>query len=178
MPNDQHKITCADIMPMAAYKDVRKQKRAEIIGIKKNRRMAIGPDAMLYFENFDTMWHQVHEMLHAEGGGEEQIDDELAAYNPLIPSGSNLKATFMLEFPEVDERRTALEQLAGIEDAVYAEVEGCEPVQGIADEDLERTEHGKTSAVHFMRFEFEPPMIEALRGGAALIMGCRHSAYP
>jgi len=121
-------ITRDDIMDMAEYGAIRKERRREMIARKKQRRVAIGPDATAHFEDYDSMWLQVHEMLFIEKGGEDQVEDELTAYNPLIPDGGNLKATFMLEYTDVDERRDALRLLHGIEDRVWLRAGDEEPV--------------------------------------------------
>ncbi len=145
---------------------------------KQHRQVAIGPNATLYFEDRLTMQYQVQEMLRIERIFEaEGINDELAAYNPLIPDGSNWKATFMVEFPEVEERREALKRLKGVENRVWVRVAGFEPVRPHVDEDLEREDEEKTSAVHFMRFELTPEMVKAVKQGAAVAMGIDHPAY-
>ncbi len=171
-------LTAKDLYSLEQYHKLRSEFRAKVLEHKKHRQVALGPNATLYFEDRLTIQYQVQEMLRIERIFEtEAIEEELAAYNPLIPDGSNLKATFMIEFPEVEERRRALERLAGLEDTVYCQVEGCERVAAVADEDLERTEGGKTSAVHFMRFELDEASKRALRGGAGLKFGSTHSAY-
>ena len=171
-------LQVADLLTLEAYHRERAQFRARVLAHKRNRQVQIGPNATLYFEDRLTIQYQVQEMLRIERIFEtEAIEEELAAYNPLIPDGSNLKATFMIEFPEVDERRSALARLRGIEDLTYLEVEGHPRSLAIADEDLERTDDEKTSAVHFMRFEFLPEMIAALRAGAAFNAGIDHPEY-
>jgi len=160
-------LQVGDLYTLEEYHQVRPELRAKVLAHKKHRQVPLGPNATLYFEDRLTMQYQIQEMLRIERIFEsEAIEDELNAYNPLIPDGSNFKATFMVEFPEVEERREALKRLAGLEDHVYIEVEGCERAYAVADEDMERTSEGKTSAVHFLRFELEPPMKQALRGGA------------
>ncbi|HEX5418648.1 MAG TPA: DUF3501 family protein [Gammaproteobacteria bacterium] len=171
-------LKASELYSLEQYHKLRREFRAKVLDHKKNRQVAIGPNATLYFEDRLTIQYQVQEMLRVERIFEtEAIEEELAAYNPLIPEGSNLKATFMIEFPDVAERRAALERLAGIEDAIYAEVEGCEPVLAIADEDLERTTEGKTSAVHFLRFELGGAPAAALVRGASLRFGSTHPRY-
>ncbi|MGB5626714.1 MAG: DUF3501 family protein, partial [Woeseiaceae bacterium] len=140
--------------------------------------VALGTNAALYFEDFLTMQYQVQEMLRIERIFEaDGINEELEAYNPLIPDGSNWKATFMVEFPEVDERRAMLEQLKGVEDRIYVQVADFDRIFAVADEDLERSDDEKTSAVHFMRFEFPAEQVAALKGGASLVAGIDHENY-
>jgi len=145
---------------------------------KKNRKVHIGDHATLYFEDSLTMQYQVQEMLRIEKIFEEEgINEELAAYNPLIPDGKNLKATFMMEYDDVEERKVALTKLVGIEDKVWIQVEGHDKVYPIANEDLERSTEEKTSSVHFLRFEFNDEMIAAARQGAPMAMGIEHENY-
>ena len=172
------KLTREDLYSLEEYARVRSQFRAEVMAHKRNRQLAIGRNATLYFEDQLTMKYQVQEMLRAERIFEpEGVAEELAAYNPLIPDGSNWKATFMLEYADVEERRLALERLVGIEDRVWMQVEGQERVWSIADEDLERETEVKTSAVHFLRFELTPAMVGALHSGAQLAAGIDHDGY-
>ena len=172
------KLKRDDLYPLEKYAELRPQLRAEVMGHKQQRQVAIGPNATLYFEDRLTMLYQVQEMLRIERIFEaEGINDELAAYNPLIPDGSNWKATFMVEFPDVDERREALKRLKGIENRVWVSVAGFEPVRPHVDEDLDREDDEKTSAVHFMRFELTPEMIKAVKLGATIAMGIDHPAY-
>jgi hypothetical protein len=157
------------------YAEARPAFRAEVMAHKKPRRVAIGPHATLYFEDFLTMKYQVQEMLRAERIFEAAgIEEELDAYNPLIPDGTNLKATFMIEYGDVDERRQALARLSGIEDTVWLQGEGGEKVYAIANEDLDRSTEEKTSAVHFLRFELGPETIAAFKRGAAITFGIDH----
>jgi hypothetical protein len=145
---------------------------------KKNRRVPLGSCAALYFEDRLTMHYQVQEMLRAERIFEpEGIQEELDAYNPLIPDGANLKATFMIEVSDEDERRALLSTLKGIEDEVWIRIDGFSPVFAVADEDLQRSNEDKTSSVHFLRFELTPAMIEAARQGATLGAGISHKDY-
>ena len=147
------KLQAADLMSLEAYHQARPAFRAAVLAHKRNRQVAVGPNATLYFEDRLTIQYQVQEMLRIERIFEsEAIDEELHAYVPLIPDGSNLKATFMVEFPDPAQRRRALQRLVGIEHRVYVRVRGCDRVYAIADEDLERTTAQKTSAVHFLRF--------------------------
>lgn len=172
------KLTRDDLYPLEKYAELRPRLRAEVMAHKQHRQVAIGPNATLYFEDRLTMQYQVQEMLRIERIFEaEGINDELAAYNPLIPDGSNWKATFMVEFPDVDERREVLKRLKGVEDRVWVRVAGFEPVRPIADEDLEREDEEKTSSVHFLRFELTPAMVQAVKQGAAVAMGIDHPAY-
>lgn len=172
------KLTRDDLYSLEKYAELRPRLRAEVMAHKQHRQVAIGPNATLYFEDRLTMQYQVQEMLRIERIFEaDGINDELAAYNPLIPDGSNWKATFMVEFPDVDERREALKRLKGVEDRVWVRVAGFEPVRPHADEDLEREDEEKTSSVHFLRFELTPPMAQAVKQGAAVAMGIDHPAY-
>jgi hypothetical protein len=172
------KLTRKDLFSLEQYAMARPEFRSQVIAHKKNRRVPLGDNAALYFEDRLTMQYQIQEMLRVERIFEaEGIQAELDAYNPLIPDGSNLKATFMIEVADVDERREALAKFKGIEDEVWLRVEGFEPVFAIADEDLDRENAEKTSSVHFLRFEFTPQMIAAARAGRALGAGISHAAY-
>jgi hypothetical protein len=176
--NAMKKLTRDDLYPLEKYAELRPRLRAEVMAHKQHRQVAIGPNATLYFEDRMTMQYQVQEMLRIERIFEAAgINDELAAYNPLIPDGSNWKATFMVEFPEVEERREALKRLKGVENRAWVRVAGFEPVRPHVDEDLEREDEEKTSAVHFMRFELTPEMVKAVKQGAAIAMGIDHPAY-
>ena len=173
-----HKLTRTDLYSLEQYAEQRPAFRDKVMAHKKNRRVALGPHATLYFEDSLTIQYQVQEMLRAERIFEAAgINEELEAYNPLIPDGGNWKATFMLEYEDVNERRAALEQLIGIEDKVWVKIAGHSPVYAIADEDLERDTEQKTSAVHFLRFEFTPQMVAAAKEGAAISMGIDLPAY-
>ena len=172
------KLTLDDLMSLEEYHRQRPDFRARVLAHKQSRQVAIGPNATLYFEDRLTIQYQIQEMLRIERVFEKEgIEDELGAYNPLIPDGSNFKATFMIEFPEVGERREALAQLGGIESHVYCRVGDSEPVYAIADEDLDRTTDEKTSAVHFLRFELSAQMCQALKAGASLAFGIDHDNY-
>jgi hypothetical protein len=161
-----------DLYSLEQYHGLRTDFRKRVLAHKQHRQVAIGPIVTLYFEDRLTIQYQVQEMLRIERIFErEAIEEELAAYNPLIPDGANLKATFMIEVPDPDERRIELERLADIELRLYARVDALDPVFAIADEDLERTSEGKTSAVHFVRFELGTPGCERLKNGAALVFG-------
>jgi len=167
-----------DLMSLEQYSQQRGDFRSKVIAHKKHRRVGIGPHLFLYFEDRLTVQYQVQEMLRIEKIFETAgIEDELGAYNPLIPDGQNLKATAMLEYQDVDERKQQLALLRGIEDMVWIQVDGFDRVYAISNEDLERSNAEKTSAVHFMRFELEPDMITALRSGAALRIGSNHESY-
>jgi len=172
------RLETTDLLSLEEYHKTRPEFRARVLAHKKNRQVAIGPNATLYFEDRLTMQYQVQEMLRIERIFETgAIEGELQAYNPLIPDGSNLKATFMVEFADAEERRRALAQLTGIENRVFAHISGFEPVFAVADEDLDRSTDEKTSAVHFMRFELSAPMCAALKGGAELGFGIDHPRY-
>ena len=172
------KLTRDDLFSLEKYADVRDEFRGKVLLHKRNRRLKLGTNAGLYFEDRLTMHYQVQEMLRIERIFEAHgINEELEAYNPLIPDGSNWKATFMVEFPEVEERRVMLGQLVGIEDRVYMQVGDLDRVYAIADEDLERSDENKTSAVHFLRFELSAEQVAALKDGAALTAGIDHDSY-
>ena len=173
-----NKLTVDDLLPLERYHKERPHLRAEVLEHKRHRQAPLGPHLTLYFEDRLTMRYQIQEMLRAERIFEsEAIAEELDAYNPLIPDGTNLKATMMLEYPDAAERRTALERLKGIENSVYLEVGTLGRVFAYADEDLERSDETKTSAVHFLRFELDSGMRAALKGGAALKLGVDHPLY-
>lgn len=172
------KLNPADLMSLEQYHRERNAFRAKVLAHKRSRQAPIGPNITLYFEDRLTMQYQVQEMLRIERIFEaEAIAAEIAAYNPLIPDGTNLKATMMIEYPDPVERHAALHRLAAVEDRVIAQVEGFDPVSAIADEDLERTDREKTAAVHFLRFEFTEPMRAALKSGAALRFAIEHPEY-
>jgi len=171
-------LTSADLMSLEQYAQGRAAFRERVMAHKKDRRLAIGPNATWCFEDRLTIQYQVQEMLRIERIFEpEGIADELAAYNPLIPDGSNWKVTLLIEFPDPAERARRLAELRGVEDRCWVQVAGHERVSAIADEDLERENDEKTSSVHFLRFELTPAMIAALHGGAALAAGMDHGAY-
>jgi hypothetical protein len=168
----------ADLYSLEEYARIRQDFRKRVIEHKKHRRVAIGPNAALYFEDALTMQYQIQEMLRIERIFEpEGIQEELDVYNPLIPDGSNWKATFMVEFDDVAERKVALSQMIGIDKAVWVQVAGFDKVRPISNEDLERETQDKTSSVHFMRFELSREMVAALKAGAGLAMGIDHTAY-
>ena len=172
------KLTTDDLLSLERYHKERARMRAEVLAHKRHRQAPIGPNVTLYFEDRVTMRYQVHEMLRAERIFEsEAIAEELEAYNPLIPDGTNLKATMMIEYTDVAERRAALERLQGVENRVYLEIGSMSRVFAHADEDLERSDETKTSAVHFLRFELDAAMRAALKSGAALKLGVDHEHY-
>ena len=175
----RHALTRADIMDMADYAKVRAAKRAAITALKRHRRLAVGPFATFHFECYETMWMQVHEMLHIERGGEEQIAGELEAYNPLIPRGDALIATLMLEIDDPTRRERELYRLAGIESTIRLEVgDSAVAAQPIEDEVARTTDDGKTSSIHFLRFPFSPAEAAAFRTpGARVLLGIDHPAY-
>ncbi|MDB5806710.1 MAG: hypothetical protein JWN73_4032 [Betaproteobacteria bacterium] len=171
-------ITRESLMTLEAYSRKRNQFRAEVLEHKKNRVVHVGEHVTLIFEDELTMRYQVQEMLRVEKTFEEEgIQDELDAYNPLIPDGSNFKATMMIEYATAEERARALARLRNIEDHMFVEVEGQARAFAIADEDLERSNDEKTSAVHFLRFELSAPMQAALKSGAQMKIGCDHPEY-
>jgi len=173
-----NKLDREKLFSLEKYAEVRPEFRARVMAHKKNRRLAIGPNAALYFEDALTMQYQIQEMLRIERIFEAAgIQEELDAYNPLIPDGSNWKATFMLEYPDEEERRVQLEKLIGIERHVWAQVADFARVTPVADEDLEREDEHKTASVHFMRFELTPEMATAVKNGATVSMGIDHPAY-
>lgn len=173
------KLTRDDLLPLERYAAERAAFRSRVIAHKRSRNIALGPHVTLLFEDRLTVQYQVQEMLRIERIFEpDGIDGELDAYNPLIPDGDNLKATMLFEFPDPEQRLQRLAQLGGIEHRVYAEVAGETRVFAHADEDLERSAGDKTSAVHFLRFEFPPAAVAALRAGAALALGIEDPRLP
>ncbi|MGA9665476.1 MAG: DUF3501 family protein [Gallionella sp.] len=172
------KLTRDDLYSLEKYAATRTEFRARVMAHKANRRLAIGPHATLYFEDSLTMQYQVQEMLRLERIFEvEAIQQELDVYNPLIPDGSNWKATFMVEYEDVDERRAALARLKGIEKTVWVSVQGSGKVFAICNEDLDRETEDKTAAVHFLRFELTPHMVVAIKQGAPVRAGIDHPQY-
>ena len=171
-------ITQKDILPMAEYAKIRQEKRQSILPHKRRRRLAVGPYATLHFEDFETMWLQIHEMLYIEKGGPEQIADELRAYNPLIPKGQELIATLMFEIPDAKQRADILAQLGGVEDTLYMEING-EKIFAVPDGDVERTTPGgKTSSVHFLHFPFSVSAIrDFAHGDSPIRIGFTHPGY-
>ena len=176
--NTTVKLNHEKLYGLEQYAKIRPEFRAKAIAHKENRRLAIGPHATLYFEDSLTMQYQVQEMLRLERIFEpEGIQQELDVYNPLIPDGSNWKATFMVEYEDVAKRRDALARLIGIEKTLWVQAEGHEKVYPISNEDLDRETEDKTSAVHFLRFELAPEMVAAIKRGAKVSAGIDHPAY-
>ncbi len=174
----KRQLTRADILPIEQYARDRREQRRRSSAIKRARRVEVGPFCTFYFENYDTMWHQVHEMLYIERGGEAQIADELDAYNPLIPQGDELVATVMIEIEDPLQRERALARLGGIEDRMFIAV-GGERIVGIADPTRENTSpEGKASSVQFLRFPFTPTQKAAFRAtGTQIVVGIDHANY-
>jgi len=174
----KREITRGDILPLEIYAAERKERRRRITEIKKHRRIEVGPYATFYFENYDTMFQQVHEMLFIEKGGEEQIADELSAYNPLIPQGRDLACTLMFEIDDPVRRERVLCRLAHVEEFTYIQV-GDEKVMADPEQDVERTaENGKTSSVHFLHFHFTPEQIAKFTDpDVNVIAGIGHENY-
>ncbi len=172
------KLVEADLLSLERYSRERPEFRARVIAHKKNRQVSVGQNTMWLFEDRLTVQYQVQEMLRTERIFEaEGIAEELAAYNPLIPDGRNWKVTFLIEYTDAEIRRVQLEKLRGVEDRCWVQVAGCARLYAIADEDLERENDVKTSAVHFLRFELDQAMVVALKGGAALSIGIDHPNY-
>jgi len=172
------KLARADLMSLEQYASDRARLRGEVIAHKQLRNLTVGPNTTWCFEDRTTIRYQILEMLRAERIFESDgIQAELDAYNPLIPDGSNWKVTLLLEFPDPGERRAALEKLIGVEDRCWVRVSEMQRVFAIADEDLARENDEKTSAVHFLRFELSPTMIEAMKGGGSLSIGVDHDHY-
>ena len=178
MSEQQRKIAPADILPDADYNARRGALRAASIAEKKTRRMEVGPYATFYFENYQSMWLQVQEMLRIEKGGADQVAGELEAYNPLIPQGSELIATMMIEIEDADRRERELRKLGHIEDAAFLEI-GADRIQGTPTDYEDRTTpDGKTSSVHWLRFVFTPSQIAAFKDGSArVVLGFGHANY-
>ena len=175
---ESNAITRDDLMSLEQYAEKRGEFRAQVLAHKKHRQIALGPNATLYFEDRLTLLYQIQEMLRIEKVFEaDGINEELEAYNPLIPDGRNFKATFMIEYPNPIVRAAQLEKLIGIEDLVWMQIGDHEKIWSIADEDLERSTEEKTSAVHFMRFQLSDEIAEALKTGAAWEIGVQHPVY-
>ncbi len=172
-------ITRENLMTLEAYAKVRDSSRAGVIAYRKQRSVALGEHVTLLFEDETTIRRQIQEMLHIEKIFDETgIQSEIEAYLPLVPDGSNWKATMLIEYPDVHERKRELARLMGVEDRMFVEVEGHGRVYAIADEDLDRETDEKTSAVHFVRFEFSKLARDAVRAGAVVKIGCDHKHYP
>ena len=168
-----------DLFTLEIYAQQRSEFRARVMEHKQHRRLSLGEHVIILFENSLTVQYQIQEMLRIErifeGAG---IQEELDAYNPLIPDGSNWKATMMIEYSDPEERRDALARLIGIEDLMWVQVDGADKVVAVADEDIDRSTDTKTSAVHFLRFELDAAMVEGLKSGASLNVGSSHPQYP
>lgn len=173
------KITPDNLMSLEAYSRWRKQHKPEVIAHRKLRSVPLGEHITVQFESELTMRYQIQEMLRIEKIFEEEgIQSEIDAYAPLVPDGSNWKATMLIEYPDISERKRELARLIGVEDRMFVEVEGHGRVYALADEDMERENDEKTSAVHFLRFEFPAPMRSAIKAGASVKLGCDHTNYP
>ncbi len=175
---EKHEITTADIMPREDYGKVRKERRRAVTELKRNRRVAVGPDATFYFECYETMWHQIHEMLYIEKGGDDQIPGELAAYNPLIPKGRELVATLMFEVDDPARRARLLAGLGGVEETVSLELEG-ETIRAIAEADVVRTSAaGKASSIQFLHFPFTDDQARKFAvPGSRVVLAIGHPKY-
>lgn len=174
----KHEITRDDILPMERYASERKERRRALVDVKKNRRIEVGPVCTFYFENYETMWSQIHEMLFIEKGGEAQIEDELRAYNPLVPKGHELVATVMFEIDDPRRREVFLAKLGGIEETAFLRV-GGETIVGQAEEDVDRTTAaGKASSVQFIHFSFTDAQVAAFRTpDTEVVLGFTHPQY-
>jgi hypothetical protein len=172
-------ITRDSLLTLEAYSKIRKSSKPEAIAHRKLRSVALGEHMTLQFEDEKTIRRQIQEMLHIEKiFDEEGINSEIEAYAPLVPDGTNWKATMLIEYPDPHERKRELSRLIGVEDRMFVEVEGHARSYAIADEDLDRENAEKTSSVHFVRFEFTPAQREAIRAGALVKLGCDHTNYP
>ena len=176
--SQQTQITRDDLMSLEQYAEKRPEFRQQVLAHKKHRQVLLGPNATLYFEDRLTLLYQIQEMLRIEKIFEaDGINEELEAYNPMVPSGRNFKATFMIEYTDPEVRAVQLGKMVGIEDLVWMQVAEFDKVWAIADEDLERSTDTKTSAVHFMRFEIADEMVDALKNGADWKIGVQHPVY-
>ncbi|MCX8501224.1 MAG: DUF3501 family protein [Alphaproteobacteria bacterium] len=170
-------VTAGDILPMSEYVKIRDTKRKQVVEMKRNRRLEVGPHVSFYFENWDTMWLQIQEMLYIEKGGHEQLVDELAAYNPLIPNGRELVATVMFEIDDPNIRKRILGQLGGVEETIYLTI-GSDKIMAEAETDVDRTTaEGKTSSVHFIHFRLTPNQVAAFKSETAITIGFEHPDY-
>ena len=174
----KHQISREDLLPLDQYARERRDQGRRIAALKKNRRVSVGPDATFYFESYDTMWFQIHEMLHIEKGGEDQVAGELESYNPLVPKGRELVATMMIEIPDPDRRAAVLAKLGGIEETATLTIDG-ETISGIPEEDADRTNaNGKASSVQFIHFPFTDAQAAAFRNpGADVVLALTHPEY-
>lgn len=172
-------ITRSDLLTLEAYSKIRASSKPAVIAHRRLRSVHLGEHITLQFEDEQTIRRQIQEMLHIEKiFDEEGIQNEIDVYAPLVPDGSNWKATMLIEYPDIHERRRELARLIGVEDRLFVEVEGHARIHALADEDLDRENEEKTSAVHFVRFEFPPAAREAVRAGASVKIGCDHTHYP
>lgn len=178
MSKEAHEITLDDLMPMDQYAGTRAERRTAMSELKKNRRVSVGPDATFYFECYETMWHQVHEMQHVEKGGMDQVKDDLIAYNPLIPKGKELVATLMFEIDDAGRRGKFLAGLGGVEETVTVRF-ADETIAGIPEDDLDRTTaEGKASSIQFLRFPFTPDQVKKFsQPGTEVTLAIRHEKY-
>ena len=177
MPREKREIQKEDIMPLDVYIEKRRELRKSIVDYKKNRRVALGPYATFYFESYETMLAQVQEMLYIEKGGDEQLQDELSAYNPLIPNGKELTATLMFEIDNPVSRATFLGKVGGIEEKVYMKVDG-DLIKAVPEEDVDRTSaEGKASSVQFIHFKFNEEQIKKFKSNSLIELGIDHDEY-
>ena len=177
MPREKREITKEDIMPLEVYIKSRRELRKNIVEFKKDRRVALGPYATFYFESYETMLAQVQEMLYIEKGGDEQLKDELAAYNPLVPNGKELTATLMFEIDNPVSRAAFLAKVGGIEDKVFMKIEG-EKIKAVPEKDVDRTSsEGKASSVQFIHFKFTDNQIEKFKDSSEIEIGIDHTEY-
>ena len=178
MPKEKRVIQKEDIMPLDVYTRQRKELRKKILNFKKDRRIPLGPYATFYFESFETMLAQVHEMLYIEKGGDDQLKDELTAYNPLVPDGKELTATLMFEIDNPVSRAAFLGKVGGIEEKVFMKIDG-DLIKAMPEEDVDRTSaEGKASSVQFIHFKLSDPQIKKFKSGSALIeLGINHNEY-
>ena len=177
MPREKREIQKEDIMPLEVYIKSRRELRKNIVEFKKNRRIALGPYATFYFESYETMLAQVQEMLYIEKGGDEQLKDELAAYNPLVPNGKELTATLMFEIDNPVSRAAFLAKVGGIEDKVFIKIEG-EKIKAVPEKDVDRTSsEGKASSVQFIHFKFTDKQIEKFKNNSEIEIGIDHTEY-
>ena len=177
MPREKREIKKEDIMSLEVYMKSRRELRKNIVEFKKNRRVALGPYATFYFESYETMLAQVQEMLYIEKGGDEQLKDELAAYNPLVPNGKELTATLMFEIDNPVSRAAFLAKVGGIEDKVFMKIEG-EKIKAVPEKDVDRTSsEGKASSVQFIHFKFTDKQIEKFKNSSEIEIGIDHSEY-
>ena len=177
MPREKKEIKIEDIMPLEVYMKSRKELRKNIVEFKKDRRVALGPYATFYFESYETMLAQVQEMLYIEKGGDEQLKDELAAYNPLVPNGKELTATLMFEIDSPVSRAAFLAKVGGIEDKVFMKIEG-EKIKAEPEKDVDRTSsEGKASSVQFIHFKFTDKQIEKFKDSSEIEIGIDHTEY-